>query len=161
MFLILLILFVALPIAEIAVFFRMASAIGFFSAVGWIILVSIVGIWLVKRQGLSTLRRLNRRVASGEVPTRELLDGLFILAAGALMLFPGFLTDVVAILLLLPPVRALFAIPLKRRFAAGPVTFGPIGVWSARRVSGFRPGGNVVDAESWDVTDTDPRKELP
>lgn len=161
MFLILLILFVALPIAEITVFFRMASAIGFFSAVGWIILVSIIGIWLVKRQGLSTLRRLNRRVASGEVPTRELLDGLFILAAGALLLFPGFLTDFVAVLLLLPPVRALFAIPLKRRFASGPVTFGPIGVWSTRGVSGFRSGRNVVDAESWDVTDVDPRKELP
>lgn len=160
MFLILLLLFVVLPIAEITVFFRMASAIGFFSAVGWIILVSIVGVWLVKRQGLSTLRRVNERVAAGEVPTRELINGILILGAGALMLFPGFLSDIAGILLLLPPIRALFAIPLTRRFAAGPIVLGPLGgPWSGG--AGSRLRGDVVDADSWDVTDVESRRELP
>lgn len=161
MFLILLVLFVVLPIVEITVFFRMASAIGFFSAVGWIILVSIVGVWLVKRQGLSTLRRVNQKVVAGEVPRRELIDGIFILGAGALMLFPGFVTDIFGILLLLPPVRAVLAVPLKRRFASGAIVMGPLGGWSNRGGSGSRLRGNVVDADSWDVTDSDSRKELP
>lgn len=153
MFVILLIVFVALPIVEIAFFFQIADAVGFFSAIGWIIVVSFVGVWLVKRQGLSTLRRARDKAAAGEVPAREMVNGLIILCAGALMLFPGFVTDIAAILLLLPPVRALLAIPLTRRFAAGSIAGGAMGLR-------FR-SDNVVDAESWDVTDNAERKELP
>lgn len=160
MLLILLLLFVVLPIAEIFVFFQMADAVGFFSAVGWIILVSIVGVWLVKRQGLHAIRRANQKVAAGEVPAREMVNGILILGAGALMLFPGFLTDIAAILLLLPPVRAVFAAPLLKRFKAGPISMGTMGGPFGGGTSRFS-NDTIVDAESWDVTDQRPRKELP
>ena len=71
-----------------------------------LLLISIVGAWLAKREGLGVLRRMQAAVNAGRVPGTELIDGFLILLAAALMLTPGFLTDVAAILLLLPPVRA-------------------------------------------------------
>jgi UPF0716 protein FxsA len=71
-----------------------------------LVLISFVGAWLMKREGLGALRRAQRQVDAGMVPGRELVDGALIVLAGALLLAPGFITDAVGLLLLLPPVRA-------------------------------------------------------
>ena len=99
-------LFLAVPFAELFVVLRVGRAVGPLNTVLALVVISVVGAVLVKREGVAVLRRAQARIASGGVPGRELVDGVLILLAGALMLTPGFLTDIVGILLLLPPTRA-------------------------------------------------------
>ena len=113
----LVVLFIGVPFAEIYVLLQVGHAIGVLNTLGLLVLVSIVGAWLAKREGLGVLRRMQAALEAGRVPGKELVDGFLILLAAALMLTPGFLTDVAAILLLLPPVRALVRRELRRRFA--------------------------------------------
>lgn len=98
--------FLVVPFLELFVILRVGGALGVLNTIGLLIVVSAVGAWLVKREGLAALRRAQGRIKSGGVPTKELIDGVLILFAGALLLTPGFLTDAVGVLLLLPPVRA-------------------------------------------------------
>jgi UPF0716 protein FxsA len=100
-------LFLVVPFVELYVLIQVGHAIGAPETILLLIAVSVVGAWLVKREGLATLARVRRRVDAGEVPGRELVDGLLILLAGVLLITPGFLSDVAGILLLLPPVRAV------------------------------------------------------
>ena len=116
MFLLLVVLFLAVPIAELYVLIQVGQAIGVLDTLALLLLVSIVGAWLAKREGLGVLRRLQLALQAGRVPGTELIDGFLILLAAALMLTPGFLTDVAAILLLLPPVRAAVRPVLRRGF---------------------------------------------
>jgi UPF0716 protein FxsA len=113
----LVILFVGVPFAELYVLIKVGHAIGVFDTLVLLLLVSVVGAWLAKREGLGVLRRMQAALNDGRVPGVELLDAFLILLAAALMLTPGFLTDIVAILLLLPPVRAAVRRGLRRRFA--------------------------------------------
>ena len=106
MFAPLVLLFLVVPFVELFVILRVGDALGVVNTIALLILVSLVGGWLVKREGVGVLVRAQRRVQAGEIPGRELLDGVLILFAGALLMTPGFVTDVVGILLLLPPVRA-------------------------------------------------------
>lgn len=99
-------LFLVVPFVELYVLIQVGRAIGPLETIAVLVLVSVVGAWLVKREGLGVLRRAQARVRAGAVPGTELVDGVLILFAGALLLTPGFLTDVLAVLLLLPPVRA-------------------------------------------------------
>jgi UPF0716 protein FxsA len=103
---ILAILFVVVPIVELAVIIQVGQAIGVLNTIAVLLLVSAVGAWLVKREGLAVWGRFQRQVQMGVVPSREMADGVLILVAGALLLSPGFVTDIFGILLLLPPVRA-------------------------------------------------------
>lgn len=113
----LVILFIGVPFAEIYVLLQVGHTIGVVNTLGLLVLVSVVGAWLAKREGLGVLRRMQRSIDSGRVPGTELVDGFLILLAGALMLTPGFLTDILAILLLLPPIRAVVRRELRRRVA--------------------------------------------
>lgn len=110
-------LFIGVPFAEIYVLLQVGGAIGVVNTLGLLVAISVVGAWLAKREGLGVLRRMQRSIDSGRVPGTELVDGFLILLAGALMLTPGFLTDILAILLLLPPVRAVVRRELRRRVA--------------------------------------------
>ena len=98
--------FLVVPFVELYVIIQVGQAIGALNTIALLILVSATGAWLVKREGLSVLRRAQARVDQGGLPGRELVDGVLILFAGALLLTPGFVTDLLGILLLLPPVRA-------------------------------------------------------
>lgn len=98
--------FLVVPFLELFVILKVGGALGAVNTIGLLVLVSVVGAWLVKREGLAVLRRAQARIQSGGMPAKELIDGVLILFAGALLLTPGFLTDVVGVLLLLPPVRA-------------------------------------------------------
>jgi UPF0716 protein FxsA len=115
--LLLFIIFVGVPFAELYVLLQVGHAIGVLNTLGLLILVSIAGAWLAKREGISVVRRMQAALNAGRVPGAELVDGFLILLAAALMITPGFLTDIVAIFLLLPPVRAAVRHSLRRRFA--------------------------------------------
>ena len=103
----LVILFIGVPFAELYVLIQVGHAIGVLNTLGLLLLVSIVGAWLAKREGIGVFRRMQASLNAGRVPGAEIVDGFLILLAAALMLTPGFLTDIVAIFLLLPPVRAV------------------------------------------------------
>jgi UPF0716 protein FxsA len=106
MFAVLALLFLVVPFIELFVLIQVGQAIGALPTIGLLVVMSVVGAWLVKREGLLVLRRAQAQVRRGEVPGRELVDGVLILLAGALMLTPGFFTDIMGIALLIPPVRA-------------------------------------------------------
>ena len=106
MFAVLALLFVVVPFLELLVIIQVGQEFGAGWTIGVLVLISVLGAWMVKREGLGVLRRARARMRAGEVPGNELTDGVFILFAGALLLTPGFLTDALGILLLIPPVRA-------------------------------------------------------
>ena len=103
---VLFLLLLAVPVAELWVIGEVADGIGLLSTLVLLLLVSIAGAWLLKQQGVATWRRLRATLARGEVPTREATDGALILLGGALLLTPGFLTDAVGLFLLVPVTRA-------------------------------------------------------
>lgn len=117
MFPLLVVAFIAVPLAELYVLIQVGQTIGVLDTLALLLLISIVGAWLAKREGLGVLQRMQRALQAGRVPGTELIDAFLILLAAALMLTPGFLTDIVAILLLLPPVRAAVRRQLRRSFA--------------------------------------------
>lgn len=106
MVLILTVLFVAVPIAEIVVILKVSSIIGNEGTILIMILFSAAGAWLVKREGLEAVRRIRNGLKAGRMPTADVVDGFLILAAGVLMMTPGFVTDVCGLLLVCPPVRS-------------------------------------------------------
>jgi UPF0716 protein FxsA len=103
---VLFVVFVVVPVVELAVLIQIGHVIGTWNAIGLLLLVSLAGAWLVKREGLGVLRRFRQQMDAGRVPGRELADGVLILFAGALLLTPGFVTDFFGLLLLVPPVRS-------------------------------------------------------
>ena len=103
----LVVLFVLVPIVELAVIIQVGQAIGVVETLLLMVVVSVVGAWLVKREGIGVWRRAQRQLDTGVMPGRELVDGVLIMVAGALLLLPGFVSDCLGILLLLPPVRAV------------------------------------------------------
>lgn len=105
MFAVLALVFLVVPFIELFVLIQVAHVLGAVPTILLLIAVSAVGAWLVKREGLGVVRRAQEQIRRGEVPGRELVDGVLIVVAGALMLSPGFFTDVFGIALLLPPVR--------------------------------------------------------
>jgi UPF0716 protein FxsA len=111
-------LFIVIPLIEIAVIIQVGEALGVVNTIGLLLLVSVVGAWLVKRQGLGVLRRIREQQQAGQIPAAAMFDGALVLVAGALLLTPGFVTDAVGLLLLLPPVRAGVRAFLRRRVMA-------------------------------------------
>ena len=101
------VVFLVVPLLELAVIIQVGQAIGAAETILLLIVVSVAGGWLVKREGVGVLRRIQAAVSAGRVPGRELADGALIMFAGALLLTPGFLSDLLGIALLLPPVRAV------------------------------------------------------
>ncbi|MGO5000634.1 FxsA family protein [Oceanisphaera sp. W20_SRM_FM3] len=98
-------LFVAATLLEIFVFIEVGSAIGAWSTIALILLSAIVGLSLVRVQGLTTLLEAQRKMQLGEPPAREMLSGTLLALSGALLVLPGFVSDILGLLLLLPPVR--------------------------------------------------------
>lgn len=165
----LLVLLIVAPLVELYVIIQVARVVGGFETIALLILMSAVGAWLLKRQGLSVIRRVSTAVEEGRAPGKEMVDGLLILVAGALMLAPGFVGDVIGYLLLFPPTRALVRVPLMRRFSAGgfagftsAFAGGASGAGATRFVGTFRvrsPGADVIDATGHDDTQRRPHLE--
>jgi UPF0716 protein FxsA len=154
----LLLLFLLTPAVELGLLIQVDQLIGFGPTIGLIIATGIAGSYLARREGLNTWRRLNERLRSGDLPGKELVDGVIILVAGALLVTPGVLTDVVGFIGLIPPTRALVRKALMRRFQSkmeegsmqvqfgffGGATPGPNGSGPA---PSSPPGGASSDSE--------------
>jgi len=172
----LILLFLVLPFVELAVILTVGSQIGVLPTIALLVVVGVVGAWLSKREGVSVLRRLNAALNEGKLPTNELIDGGLILFAGALMVTPGFVTDIVGVLLLLPPTRAVVRAVLVKRFKQRieqSVVVGGTAGFARGFGGGFSSGGgfsgrggfggDVVDTTATDTTRqprTDPSPEL-
>lgn len=103
----LLLLFIVVPLAELYVIIQVGQEIGALPTIGILVADSIVGSLLLRSQGRLAWRRFNEALRAGRVPAREVLDGALVIFGGAFLITPGFLTDVLGILLLLPPTRAV------------------------------------------------------
>lgn len=141
----LLLLLLVVPIVELYVIVQVAGGIGVLETIGLLVLISVVGAWFAKLAGIGVLNRLQRTVRAGRVPSAEVIDGALVLLAGFLMILPGFVSDVVAIVLLLPPTRALARATILRRIRAGGGIVRVVG----GRVD--RSGRTAVwDVDSWE-----------
>ena len=105
--LLLILLFIAVPIAELAVIIQVGQAIGVWWTIAILVADSILGSMLMRSQGRAVWRRFNATLQSGRPPAREVADGVLVIFGGALLLTPGFITDIFGLLFLLPPTRAL------------------------------------------------------
>ena len=143
MIVLLVLLFIVVPIAELYVIIQVGQEIGALPTIGILVLDSVAGSLLLRSQGRQAWRRFNEALAAGRVPAREVLDGALVIFGGAFLITPGFLTDIVGILLLLPPTRAIARRAL-------------VGVFSRRFVVsvGRRrppPGGHDVEGTAVEV----------
>lgn len=132
-----LVLFIGIPIIEMAVLIQVGTMIGVFPTLALVLLTAIIGAALLKQQGLATLTRASQRLNSGELPAREVAEGLILAVGGALLLTPGFVTDTVGFLCLIPGTRQWFISQAMKRmvvrgqgtsfftFGSGSGPFGP------------------------------------
>lgn len=108
-------LFILVPLIEIYLIIKVGSHIGALNTVLLIIITAVIGVALLRIQGLSTMMRFQQQLQQGELPATTMLEGMMLFMAGALLLTPGFFTDSIGFLLLLPPVRKAIALWLLER----------------------------------------------
>ena len=164
--LLLLLLFVVLPLAELYVIIQIGQEIGLVWTLILLLADSVAGTLLMKSQGRAAWRRFVEANQAGRIPAREVADGALIILGGAFLLTPGFLTDIIGFLLLIPPTRAIFRKSVVGLFARR----SPIGyfgmkaaphaerAWnerSARRRSNTG-GGDYVEGTATEYRDDDP-----
>ncbi|MDZ7627484.1 MAG: FxsA family protein [Parvularculaceae bacterium] len=147
MALILFALFVAVPLLEIAAFIKIGEAIGVVPTLLGCVVTAIIGAFLVRLQGFGVLRAAQAAMARQELPVDQLIEGVMILAAGILLMTPGYVTDMAGFLLLVPPVRAALA-RLVRDWARDRA------VVIATGGRGAQTGpGTTIEGEAEDITD--------
>jgi UPF0716 protein FxsA len=139
----LVVLFIVVPILELFVILQIGDLIGLWWTLALLVADSILGSMLMRSQGRAAWRRFNEAIERGRPPAREVLDGVLVIFGGALLLTPGFVTDVAGLFLLLPPTRAIARGVLVRRFAGRMV------------VSAGRPRRGDYDVEGH-ATEVDP-----
>jgi len=105
MFVVLVVLFAVGPFIEVAIFIAVGREIGIVSTIGLCLLFAVLGALIVRRQGLATFARVQSELRAGHVPAMELAEGAAIFAAGALLITPGFFSDAVGFVLLIPMAR--------------------------------------------------------
>lgn len=141
------------PLLEIAGFVVVGREIGVFPTIGLIILTAVAGSILLRVQGFGVMRRIQAEMDAGRDPGRELANGAMILVAGILLLLPGFVTDILGILLFLPPVRDMAWRLLKGRVGVWTVSSGPFAGRS-------RQSSNTIDLDPEDYS-SDPGNSNP
>ena len=145
MFARLLLLFIIVPLIELALFMWLGEMIGLKITLVIIVITGFLGAWLTRVQGRRTWSKFQNATSEGRMPHHEVMDGLMILIAGAVLLTPGFLTDTVGFLLLVPPIRAI----LKKH----------LGAYLKKRVQIV--GGNMTATRSPPKPAGSEKKELP
>ncbi len=155
------ILFVVMPIAEIAVLINVGEIIGGWNTVLLVILSAMLGAFLVKREGVATLAQAQLKMQKGELPAKELGSGLLLLVAGVLLVTPGFITDIFGLLLTLPFTRnrigeVLFTalngkVHMSGNMGAGGFGAGGFGHGDSNQ-SAFGQDDDIIDGEYQDKT---------
>jgi UPF0716 protein FxsA len=144
--------FIGLPIVEIALFIKVGGAIGVLPTLALVVLAAVAGTALIRRQGVQTLGRLQASLDAGADPRGPIAHGALTLVAGVLLIIPGFFTDAVALLLLIPAVRAQLI-----RWGASKAT--------VRAASFVRPGraaprpGDTIEADYEIVDEAEPARQ--
>jgi UPF0716 protein FxsA len=149
--LILLVAFIAVPLLEIALFIEIGGWIGLGPTLALIIVSAVIGAWIMRQQGIGVLRRAQQQLAEGVLPVREVFEGLCLLVAGALLLTPGFFTDALGALLLVPAARRALYRRLRHRIEAHVVDV-------ANRPEDGAPvrAGPTIEAEYEEIEDPRP-----
>jgi UPF0716 protein FxsA len=137
--------FALIALAEVATFFWVGSEIGLLWALGIAIITAMVGAVLVRRAGLSVIGEIRRKRDNGQFPGRELVDGAAILVAGAFLISPGFITDLLGFLLLVPTLRAAIYRVVSKRFSRR------VGAYTTAGRTGWRSAGDDVPGAVIDV----------
>jgi UPF0716 protein FxsA len=106
--------FIVIPLVEMLLLFEVSDRIGGLSTLGLVVATAVIGVQVLKQQGIATLTRANARLSSGELPATEIVEGMLLAAAGALLLTPGFITDTLGFVFLTGPLRRLIAARLVR-----------------------------------------------
>ncbi len=156
MFILILLALICVPLLVIAVFIEVGGLIGLWPTLALIVLTALLGSWQLRAQGLATLARGRAAMDRGELPARELFDGLCLLVAGALLLTPGFVTDGFGALLFVPGLRDVLRRALGRHLATKAHTRVFV---DGREVHGHGGPGHTIDGEYRDLTDEPPPKD--
>lgn len=133
-FVVLLLLLLTVPLVEIYVLIEVGQSIGTATTVFLVIFTAVLGAWLLRWQGLHTLARIQASINRGELPAVELIEGLILIITGALLLTPGFVTDMIGFACLVPAIRRGFAMGFVNRFIV-------------TRVQGYAAGDRTIDGE--------------
>ncbi len=158
--------FIVLPIAEIYVIIKVGEAIGVLPTIALLILDGFLGAAILRHQGRTAWRRFNEAVGAGKIPTREVFDGAMVIVGGAFLLAPGFITDVIGLLLLMPPTRALFR-GIATKLALGRAAFAVRSVkWGSRAHESYRGARSTAPQRGYDYEGSarevpDNERELP
>jgi len=154
-----LILFIAMPIIEIALLLRVGEAFGWLPTLLIVIATAIVGSGMLRQQGLATINKARQRLDAGEMPAQQLLEGMLIMIGGVLLLTPGFVTDTFGFLCLVPPTRRWLAVRLSDRAIVGFSGQAAAGSsahagrhsssdsTNARQPGRDRAGGDIIDGD--------------
>ena len=102
-------IFIFIPIIEISIFITIGSRIGVFNTISIILLTAIIGIFFIRRQGISLLFNAQRNMRDGIFPTQEIKGAIFLLVSGLLLITPGFLTDIIGFLMFVPQVQKVIS----------------------------------------------------
>jgi UPF0716 protein FxsA len=155
--LVLIAIFVVVPLAELYVIFKVVGpALGAPLTIALLAADSLAGAWLMKSQGRAVWRRFNETLNAGRIPHREIVDGVLVIFGGAFLITPGFITDILGFLLLIPPTRSLFRRSLQRRLERRAV---PVG--GADRARTGRPPRDYDVEGTATEHDPPPSPELP
>ncbi len=126
-FALLLVLFLTIPLLEIYLLIKVGGIIGALPTVFMVVFTAVLGAWLLRIQGFATLARIKRTMAQGGIPAMEMLEGAVLLVSGALLLTPGFFTDAIGFLCLIPSLRRTMIRWMLGRFLTPPGGFGGTG----------------------------------
>ena len=144
--LILLAALIGVPLLEIALFIKVGGWIGPGPTLALVVLNAVIGVWMLRLQGVGVLLSAQRQLAAGSLPVAEVFEGLCLVIAGALLLLPGFFTDALGALLLVPPVRRALYRQIGRRLEAHVVKMGG-GARGPRRM------GPTIEAEYEEIVE--------
>lgn len=148
--------FIAVPLIEMFLLFEVSDQIGGLPTIALVVLTAVIGVQVLKRQGLSTLLRANQRIEAGELPAQEIVEGMMLAGAGALLLTPGFITDTLGFILITGPLRRPLARKLIKVGFLGAMKPGPGGggftMWGNSSTSTGQHysgpvDGNIVEGE--------------
>jgi UPF0716 protein FxsA len=166
--LLLVLLFIVVPIAELYVIIQVGEAIGFLPTIVLLLADAVLGSMLLRHQGRAAWVRFNRALAENRLPHKEVFDGILVIMGGALLLTPGFITDIFGLILLIPPtralVRAVFSRFVRRRMSMGATVWSiggspPRGARRRPAPGGPPPRGPAPeDPFSWEEPPVPPRR---
>ncbi|AEF54632.1 FxsA family protein [Marinomonas posidonica] len=140
-----LLLFILVPIIEMTVLIQVGSEIGSLATVGLVFLTAIVGVSLIRKQGLETSLKAQEKMSRGELPASEVAEGVMLLFAGLCLLIPGFVTDAIGGLLLIPVLRKLFAAGLVVKLMSSVMARGT--QWRTRGHYESTHEGEIIEGE--------------